>query len=132
MVDPATAPTFEETRDHEGAFPRLSDDALAALEEQGKRRRTSEGELLFREGDERYDFFAIVSGRVAIVADLGRPEERVIAVHGQRRFLGEMNLLTGEGVYLSALVLEPGEVIQVPAARLRELVAGFPGPTRVG
>lgn len=123
----AALPGFEETRDQQGAFPRLSDDALAAFEEHGSRRATTEGELLFAEGDESYDFFVVASGQVAIVADLGRPEERVIGVHGQRRFLGEMNLLTGEGVYLSARVVEPGEVIQVPAATLRKLVGGQPG-----
>lgn len=123
----AALPGFEETRDQQGAFPRLSDDALAAFDEHGTRRATREGELLFREGDEGYDFFVVASGQVAVVADLGRPEERVIGVHGQRRFLGELNLLTGESVYLSARVVEPGEVIRVPAATLRELVGGQPG-----
>lgn len=127
MARPAAPGSFEETRDQQGAFPRLSDDAMAALAERGTRRPTREGELLFREGDESYDFFAVVSGQVAIVADLGRPDERVIGVHGARRFLGEMNLLTGEGVYLSARVSEPGEVIQVPGATLRELVTEEPG-----
>jgi thioredoxin reductase (NADPH) len=127
MADAPSAAAFEETRDQQDAFPRLSDDAIAALEERGAGRPTSEGELLFREGYESYGFFVVLSGQVAIVADLGRPDERVIGVHGKRRFLGEMNLLTGEGVYLSARVVEPGELIQVPAARLRELVTGQPG-----
>jgi thioredoxin reductase (NADPH) len=124
--EPVLPGGFEETRDRQGAFPRLGDDALAALEEQGTRRRTSQGELLFREGDASYDFFVVISGKVAIVQDLGRPGERVIGVHGPRRFLGELNLLTGEGVYLSARVTEPGEVLRVPRERLRELVASDP------
>jgi CRP-like cAMP-binding protein len=81
---------------------------------------------LFRDGDDGYDFYAVLSGQVAIVADLGRPDERVIGVHGARRFLGELNLLTGESVYLSARVVSAGAVLQVPAARLREIVAGHP------
>jgi hypothetical protein len=39
----STAPEFEETRDHQGAYPRLSDDALAALADQGTRRTTARG-----------------------------------------------------------------------------------------
>jgi thioredoxin reductase (NADPH) len=117
---------FEETRDHQGAFPRLSDDALAAIEEAGTRRRTTEGELLFRAGDDDYDLFVVVSGRVAIVDDIDKPDERVIGVHGEHRFLGEMNLLTGEGVYLSARVVEAGEVIQTPPDRLREVLDAEP------
>jgi thioredoxin reductase (NADPH) len=124
--EPVIPGGFEETRDRQGAFPRLGDDALAALEEQGARRRTRDGELLFREGDASYDFFVVISGKVAIVQDAGRSSERIIGVHGPRRFLGELNLLTGEGVYLTARVTEPGEVLQLPRERLRELVAGDP------
>jgi thioredoxin reductase (NADPH) len=50
-------------------------------------------------------------------------ENRIISVHGRHRFLGELNLLSGQRVYLTAVVRDPGAVIQVPAARLRELVA---------
>ena len=122
-----TAPDqWEETRDRQGAFPRLGDDELATLEAEGVRQVTQRGDVLFREGDEGYDFFVVVSGKVAVVAGSGRPDERVIAVHGPRRFLGELNLLSGEGVYVSARVVEPGEVIRVPAARLREIVTGEP------
>src|SRR3954466_10130617 len=118
---------FEETRDRQGAFPRLGDDALAALEEKGARRAVREGELLFQAGDQTYDFFVVLTGKVAIVQDLGGADEAVIGVHGPGRFLGELNLLTGEGVYLTAQVIEEGEVLQVPRERARALVAGEPG-----
>jgi thioredoxin reductase (NADPH) len=118
---------FEETRDRQGAFPRLGDDALAALEEKGARRAVREGELLFQAGDQSYDFFVVLTGKVAIVQDLGGADEAVIGVHGPGRFLGELNLLTGEGVYLTAQVIEDGEVLQVARERARALVAGEPG-----
>jgi len=47
----------------------------------------------------------------------------VIAVHGARRFLGELNLLTGSQIYLTAVVRDAGEVIQVPVERLRQIIA---------
>ena len=118
--------TFEETRDRGGAFPRLSDDALAAIEEVGTRRAIREGELLFREGDAHYDLFVVVSGYVEILADAGKPGERVIGVHGPGRFLGEMNLITGEGVYLTARVIEAGEVVQATTDRLRAVLDANP------
>jgi thioredoxin reductase (NADPH) len=119
---PALAFDFEETRDQQGAFPRLSSDALAALEEYGDRRRTTPGEILYADGDARYDFFVVLEGKVAIVQDAGRATERTIGIHGDGRFLGELNLLTGEAVYLTARVLEPGEVLQVTRKRLREFI----------
>ena len=39
------------------------------------------------------------------------------------RFLGEMSMLTGQRLYLTGVVREAGEVIQVPIDELRKLVA---------
>jgi thioredoxin reductase (NADPH) len=111
-----------ETGDLHGAFPRLTEDQLEMLRAAGTAREVEPGEILFREGDEHYDFFAIEEGSVTIVGGYGT-ENRVIAFHGQHRFTGELNLLTGTGVYLTAVVREPGRVIQVRADDLRELVA---------
>src|SRR5581483_8909409 len=54
-------------------------------------------------------------------------EDVVLATHGPGRFLGELNLLTGQRVYLTARVVEAGEVIAVPVAELRRLIATVPG-----
>ena len=104
------------------AFPELTDEQIERLSAGGAKRRVSPGDLLFREGDATYDLFIIVSGRVEIVQGYGI-EERVITSHGPRRFLGEMNLLTGSAVSLTGVVREQGEVLQVPAARLKNIVA---------
>ena len=50
-------------------------------------------------------------------------ENRVIAVHGAHRFLGELSLLIGQRLYLTGVVREAGEVIEVPLRRVWELVA---------
>jgi thioredoxin reductase (NADPH) len=122
----STKPSSEETPDLQGAFPRLSDAQIAALDVQGRRRPTLPGEVLFAAGDRDCDFFVMVAGKVASVEGHGTPEERVIAVHGHGRFLGELSLLTGEGSYYSAVAVDAGEVLAVPAGRLRELVARDP------
>ena len=122
---------FEETLDRQGAFPRLGDDAIAALDEHGSRRETSVGDVLFADGDARYDFFVVLSGKVAILQDAGCPEEQTIGIHGEHRFLGELNLLTGESVYLTARVVEAGEVLQVPRKRLRGALESQPGLAEV-
>jgi thioredoxin reductase (NADPH) len=112
----------EEPPDRNGAFPRLNDAQRARLLAVGELRKVVPGEVLFKDGDDSYDFFVVESGAVAIVRGLG-DENHVIAVHGQHRFLGELNLLTGGRVYLSGVVRDAGEVIQVPVANLRRLVA---------
>lgn len=111
-----------ETPDRDGAFPRLDEDQLAVLRRLGHVREVEPGEVLFAAGAERCDFFVIESGAVTIVQGLGE-EDRVIAVHGQHRFLGEMSLLTGQRLYLSGVVRDAGQVIQVPVEKLREVIA---------
>jgi thioredoxin reductase (NADPH) len=122
----STKPTSEETPDLQGAFPRLSDAQIAALDAQGRRQSTQPGDVLFAEGERDCDFFVILAGKAASVEGHGTPEERVIAVHGPGRFLGELGLLTGEGAWYSAVALDAGEVLAVPVGRLRELVARDP------
>jgi hypothetical protein len=88
----------------------------------GVRRAVAAGEYLYREGDASYDFYVVLSGAVVIfVKSEGR--ERIIARHDAGRFLGELNLLTGQRVYVSARVAVPGEVIVVSRDALRRLIA---------
>jgi thioredoxin reductase (NADPH) len=115
-----------ETTDLDGAYPRLGDAQLAELDRLGQRRRTRPGEILFREGDRDYDFFALLAGHVAVVDGHGTAEERVLGVHARGRFLGDLTLLTGEGSFYTAIAMDPGEVLTVPVGRIRDLVAREP------
>jgi thioredoxin reductase (NADPH) len=112
-----------ESPDLYGAYPRLSDDQIAALAGVGSRRTVKHGDVLYREGDGNCDFFVILEGKVA-VTEQASDEERLIGVHGPRRFLGELGLITGQSVFVTAVVVEPGEVLVVAANRLREIVTG--------
>jgi thioredoxin reductase (NADPH) len=124
-MTPAPEPVgagLPETAERDGAFPRLEDDQLARLERLGEVRHVEPGETLFREGDRDADFFILKSATAVIVQ--GYPDEnRVIAVHGPGRFLGEISILTGQRVYLTGVVRDEGEVIQVPLETLRKIVA---------
>jgi thioredoxin reductase (NADPH) len=114
-----------ETPDLYGAFPRLNEQQLAVLMGKGTRRRVGEGEVLYRRGDVNCDFHVILEGLVEIV-DEDAGDNHVIGVHGPRRFLGELSVLTGEASFVTAVVRVPGEILVVPVDRLRELVAGDP------
>ncbi len=114
---------MDEAFDRHGAFPRLDDDTRARLRAAGETLTVAAGDVLFREGDQGYDFYVVESGAVAIVQGLG-DQDRVIAVHGRYRFLGEINLLTGGTAYLSAVVRDPGEVIRVPVVELKRILSG--------
>jgi thioredoxin reductase (NADPH) len=110
----------------EVASPDLSHADMAYIEEHGTRRHVEAGEYLYRAGDEAYDFYAIVSGAVEIVVGTD-DAEWVIVRHGPGRFLGELNLLTGLRVFVSARVTEPGDVLVLPRDRIRRVIAAVPG-----
>ncbi len=118
--EPPIAAGVPETPDRDGAFPRLNESQRASLRELGRVRSVEAGEVLFAAGERGSHFFVIESGAVAIVQGHGR-EDRIIAVHGQHRFLGELGLITGQTLYLSAIVRDPGEVIEIPLERLPEI-----------
>lgn len=115
----------DETPDELGAFPRLTDDQVATLEAGGSRRTVRAGDVLIREGEPSKDFFVILSGKVAIIDEGGeeKSDRRILRVHGTGRFLGELGLLEGQVAFFTAEVIEDGEILVVPAERVRELVA---------
>jgi thioredoxin reductase (NADPH) len=121
--DVALSEPAEETPDSDGAYPRLTEGQISRLQAQGERRPTEVGEVLFKEGDESYDFYVVLDGMVSVVDCYGCADERLIAVHGPRRFLGELGLLTGQAAFFTAVVREAGEVLVVPVERLRSLLA---------
>ena len=102
--------------------PELDNSEIALLEARGTRRVVKAGEYLYRAGDSGYDFYIVLSGLIEIVLDVDG-EERVIISHGPGRFLGELNLLTGLRVFVSARVAETAELLAVPVEEFRHIIA---------
>ncbi len=96
----------------------LSTSQLATLAEHGEERTAAVGERLFEIGDESYPFIAIYEGEVAVIDPAGRE----IIRHGASGFLGEMNLLSGQTVFLTAVVTEGMRYIAVEREVLRQLL----------
>jgi thioredoxin reductase (NADPH) len=124
-VEP-TPPPLAETPDIYGAYPWLSDNQIATLEAGGKRRAVHAGELLVQEGARSDDFFVILSGKVAIVAEDETGNPQIMRVHGPRRFLGELGDLEGHAAFYTAEVIEAGEVLVIPTQQVRRVVAHDP------
>ncbi len=111
--------------DDANAFPELDADELTVFEALGERRTVAVGDCLYRQGDPNYDFFVVLSGEVDIVVEEDGGEH-IIASHTANRFLGELNLLTGQRVYVTARVVRAGEVIAVPRDALLRVIATNP------
>jgi thioredoxin reductase (NADPH) len=100
------------------ASPVLSESQLDTLREHGEERTAEVGEVLYKVGDRRYPFIAILEGEAAVLDAAG--EE--IVRHGRSGFLGELNLLSGQTVYLTAVATQPMRYIAVDRDALRSLL----------
>jgi thioredoxin reductase (NADPH) len=100
------------------ASPLLSPSQLATIAEIGEERSAAAGELLYRVGDRTYPFVVILEGEVAIIDAAGNELIR----QGPSGFLGELNLLSGQTLFVSALVVEPLRYIAVERSALRSLL----------
>jgi thioredoxin reductase (NADPH) len=103
----------------------LNASVLAELIGYGETRSVAAGDVLFRAGDESYDFIVVLDGEVEIMrSDEG--SDVVIAAFGPGRFLGELSLLTGQRVYVTAVVSRPGRVLVIGPAAFRLLIGTRP------
>ena len=106
-----------------GRGPVLDAAQLEVLRRYGSEHDVAAGDVLFADGDVSYDLIVVLAGRVGIIERHGQPGETVIATYGPSQFLGEIGLLTGQRVFLSAVASTAGRVLRVPAGQVRVLMA---------
>src|SRR5215203_1813265 len=105
--------------------PTLGEDQIEILGRYGQTRETEAGQVLFRAGDPSNDFIVVLEGEVEMVDDFAG-EARTIGVFRAGRFLGELPMLTGQGLYLSAVVRQGGRILAMSRERLKEVVTEEP------
>ena len=116
--DPEQAPT---------QVRQLTEAQLTRVSSYGVVHEVRVGEVVFRSGDPSYDLIVIESGAIEIFSPgvAGEPEA-LIASYSAGEFLGELNLLTGQAVYLTARVAREGRIYRIEPARFRRLMADDP------
>ena len=100
----------------------LSSTQLALLAQRGEQLTAAVGEKLYEIGDATYPFIAILEGEVAVLDGAGHE----IVRHGAAGFLGEVNLLSGQSVFVTAVVTQPLRYIALPRDDLRALLFDDP------
>src|SRR5689334_20572038 len=100
------------------AHASLSSWQLETLAKLGEERTAGVGDVLYRVGDATYPFIAIQEGEVAILDATGNELVR----HRAPTFLGELNLLSGQTVFFTAVVTEPLRYVAVERDDLRSLL----------
>src|SRR5437867_12652105 len=99
-------------------IPSLSASQLSTLAALGEERTAAVGDVLYEVGDPIYPFIAIREGEVAILDAAGNE----IVRHGASSFLGELNLLSGQTVFLTAIETQPLRYVAVDRDALGALL----------
>ncbi|MET0991401.1 MAG: FAD-dependent oxidoreductase [Lacisediminihabitans sp.] len=111
-------------RDAPEAYPTLTPQQRDRMRSFGTERIVSAGEMLFSVGDPAADLLLIESGAVDIVvaATLGNAEQTLITLPAGH-FVGELALLTGQNVSVSARMTTKGRVVHISPEQFRRLMA---------
>src|SRR3974377_217337 len=106
---------------HAILFPRLNEVHLSELRQRGILRRTLASEVLCDRKTERPGIFIVLSGSIELIGE-ANGRVAVLAELMPGEFTGELTQLSGRRSLVSCRVLEPGEVLEVDRASLREIM----------
>src|SRR5437667_581635 len=109
------------------AFPKLDDRQLAMLEPLGTRRLLRRDETLFKAGQRDLGLTVILRGGLEVFESRDG-QEQVLGTPGPRDFVGDVAMLMGTAALASARgKAEESEILEVPAAAIRQALAELPG-----
>jgi CRP/FNR family transcriptional regulator, dissimilatory nitrate respiration regulator len=106
-------PDLESFLAHLPLFEGLKKDELARLAAGTTRRRLRSGETLFRQGEPSTGFYAVVHGRIVLVARSAAGRERVSAIVEAGRSFGEAIMFLEKPYIVSAKALSDALVLHI-------------------
>jgi thioredoxin reductase (NADPH) len=106
------------------AFPVLTLDEISEIKRHSRSQLLQAREVLFQVGDFEIDLVVVVSGAIDILNPADG--DRVIASHGPAQFCGDIDLLTGRPVIVTAIANCETSVLRVPFSSIRSLLNRIP------
>jgi thioredoxin reductase (NADPH) len=100
------------------AFPSLTDRQIARIRRFSTERDLADGERLWEAGDRNRPLYVVVTGDIEILTG----QDHVVTVHRPGAFTGDVDLLSGRQVVVRARAIGATRVLELPAAKLREMV----------
>ena len=122
---PDLDPTDPYTREAQ-IYPRLSGEMAARVALYGTEERLPDGTPVFGRGDRSVDFFLVLEGGIEILDLDERGEPRVVTVHAERQFTGEVDLFNDRQVLVSGRAKGDTRAVRVKRSDFRRLAAGEP------
>lgn len=108
-------------------FPRLSGEQVARAAAFGSVEDLPAGSVLFERGDRAVDFFVVLRGRIEIYEPGPDGSPRVITLHAERQFTGELDLFNDRLILVGGRIgAEGGQVARLSRPQFRRLLAAEP------
>ncbi|HEY5311881.1 MAG TPA: FAD-dependent oxidoreductase [Pirellulales bacterium] len=108
----------------EVAFPRLTSAELAMVKPLAIAGDYADGETIFRAGQAEIDLYIVESGHI----EIRNPTDgdRLIVTHDAGQFSGDIDLLTGRPVIVTAVARDATRLLRIPNSHLRALLNRVP------
>lgn len=106
------------------AFPRLSRGEMAAVETMAEVRDFADGDIVFKAGQPELDLYVVESGGIEIQNPLDG--HQTIVIHDAGQFAGDIDIITGRPVIVTAIARGKTRVLCVPRDRVRGLLNRVP------
>jgi thioredoxin reductase (NADPH) len=106
------------------AFPRLTHDELEIVRTFADEVAFEDGDIVFHAGDPEIDFHVVESGALEIV-NTADGDSHVIT-HEPGGFAGDIDVLTGRPVIVTAIAQGPTRLLRIPRAKLRDMLNRIP------
>jgi thioredoxin reductase (NADPH) len=106
------------------AFLKLTDADIDHIRSVACAQDLADGEAAFRAGQANCDFFVVESG----LLDIFNPaaDDALIVTHQPGEFSGDIDMLTGRPVIVTAIARGPTRVLRVPSNQMRKLLSMMP------
>jgi thioredoxin reductase (NADPH) len=108
------------------AFVKLDDHQLSLLEPLGQRRAVKRGDVVYKAGQRDVGLTVVLRGEIQVFERRDDVEQELAVAH-ERDFIGDVAMLQGTSTLATARVTsEEAEILYVPAAELRRVLAEVP------
>jgi thioredoxin reductase (NADPH) len=111
-------------QNEEVAFPQLTSAELAMVKPLATACEYADGEIVFRAGQADISLYIVESGQIEIQNPIDG--HRIIVIHEPGQFSGDIDLLTGRPVIVTAVARGKTRLLCVPGSHLRTLLNRVP------
>lgn len=101
-------------------FEGIADDELAQVSKIASQISFQANSYIFREDDAANDLYVVISGRVAVLIDIGQGRQTMVDTISPGETFGWSSMVPPHVMTASAKAVEPTIVLDIPSTQMRE------------